>query len=194
MVHDPVALAKVKAQAPKPSTEDEPMDEDEVIASSSHEDDPDEGEDEVDPDEDLEEEEGTASTKLVPTSVESCNEPHEYPCSAEAALSRTQDVDIPGGWKNGDPCVCRCCVVLALYVFTFTCRVPYAALAKVFSLIEATTKRIEKTSLLTSFLLLVIRRRAKGDTESLLQAVYLCINRVRTCPHCLFLRALLNRK
>lgn len=58
-------------------------------------------------------------------------------------------------------------------------RVPYAALAKVFSLIEATTKRIEKTSLLTSFLLLVIRRRAKGDTQSLLQAVYLCINRVR---------------
>ncbi len=57
--------------------------------------------------------------------------------------------------------------------------VPYAALAKVFSLIEATTKRIEKTSLLTSFLLLVIQRRAKGDTNSLLQAVYLCINRVR---------------
>lgn len=55
---------------------------------------------------------------------------------------------------------------------------PYAALAKVFSLIEATTKRIEKTSLLTSFLLLVIQRRAKEDTKSLLQAVYLCINRV----------------
>lgn len=55
---------------------------------------------------------------------------------------------------------------------------PYTALAKVFSLIEATTKRIEKTSLLTSFLLLVIQRRAQGDTNSLLQAVYLCINRV----------------
>ena len=59
-----------------------------------------------------------------------------------------------------------------------TSRVPYAALAKVFALIEATTKRLEKTALLTSFLLLVIRRRAKDDTQSLLQAVYLCINRV----------------
>lgn len=56
--------------------------------------------------------------------------------------------------------------------------VPYAALAKVFSLIEATTKRIEKTSLLTAFFLLVIRRSTEGDSKSLLQAVYLCINRV----------------
>ncbi|TFK93465.1 ATP-dependent DNA ligase [Polyporus arcularius HHB13444] len=141
------APAKAKAKTPEPAAEDVPVDEDEAAASSSHEDDPDEGEEEVDADEDLEEEEGTASTKLSR--------------SAEAALSRTQEVDIPGGWKVGDP-------------------VPYAALAKVFSLIEATTKRIEKTSLLTSFLLLVIRRRAKGDTQSLLQAVYLCINRL--CP------------
>jgi DNA ligase-1 len=58
-------------------------------------------------------------------------------------------------------------------------RVPYAALAKVFALIEATTKRLEKTSLLTAFFVLVIQRSAKGDTTSLLQAVYLCINRVR---------------
>ena len=58
-------------------------------------------------------------------------------------------------------------------------RVPYAALAKAFSLIEATTKRLEKTSLLTSLFLLVIRRRAKDDIKSLLQTVYLCINRVR---------------
>lgn len=57
--------------------------------------------------------------------------------------------------------------------------IPYAALAKVFSLIEATTKRLEKTSLLTAFFLLVIRRSTKDDTQSLLQAVYLCINRVR---------------
>lgn len=60
-------------------------------------------------------------------------------------------------------------------------RVPYAALAKVFSLIEATTKRLEKTSLLTAFFLLVIQRSAQGDTKSLLQAVYLCINRVSAC-------------
>lgn len=59
-------------------------------------------------------------------------------------------------------------------------RVPYAALAKVFALIEATTKRLEKTALLTSFLLLVIRRSGPGDFQPLLQAVYLCINRVRS--------------
>ncbi|KAI0735133.1 ATP-dependent DNA ligase [Earliella scabrosa] len=121
------------------------MDEDEAeaAASSSPEDDVDEGEEEVDVDEELEGEDGVASQ------------------NAEAALLRVQEVDLPGGWKAGDP-------------------VPYAALAKVFALIEATTKRIEKTSLLTSFLLLVIRRRAQGDTQSLLQAVYLCINRL--CP------------
>ncbi|TBU38931.1 ATP-dependent DNA ligase [Dichomitus squalens] len=81
--------------------------------------------------------------------------------NAEAALLKIEEVDLPNGWNVGEP-------------------VPYAALAKVFSLIEATTKRIEKTSLLTSFLLLVIRRRAEGVTQSLLQAVYLCINRL--CP------------
>jgi DNA ligase-1 len=57
--------------------------------------------------------------------------------------------------------------------------VPYAALTKAFSLIEATTKRLEKTAILTSFLLLVIQRSKKNDPKSLLQAVYLCINRVR---------------
>ncbi|CCL99545.1 uncharacterized protein FIBRA_01563 [Fibroporia radiculosa] len=79
--------------------------------------------------------------------------------NAEAALSRTKEVDIPGGWEVGEP-------------------IPYAALTKVFSLIEATTKRLEKTALLTAFFLLVIQRSAKGDTESMLQAVYLCINRL----------------
>ena len=58
-------------------------------------------------------------------------------------------------------------------------RVPYAALAKAFSLIEATTKRLEKTSLLTTLFLLVIERSAEGDHDSLLKTVYLCINRVR---------------
>ncbi len=60
--------------------------------------------------------------------------------------------------------------------------VPYAALAKAFALIEATTKRIEKTSLLTSLMLLVIQKRKAGDTDSLLRTVYLCINRVRCSP------------
>ncbi|KAI0639440.1 ATP-dependent DNA ligase [Trametes polyzona] len=127
----------------KPVVEEEAMDEDEASAASSPED-ADEGEDEIDADEEMEaEDEGVASQ------------------NAEAALSKTKEVDLPGGWKVGDP-------------------VPYAALAEVFSLIEATTKRLEKTALLTSFLLLVIRRRAKGDSQSLLQAVYLCINRL--CP------------
>ncbi|ESK86638.1 dna ligase [Moniliophthora roreri MCA 2997] len=79
--------------------------------------------------------------------------------AALAALSKTRDVDIEGGWKVGQP-------------------VPYAALAKTFSLIEATTKRLEKNALLTSFLLLVIQRSSKKDHTSLLQAVYLCINRL----------------
>lgn len=56
--------------------------------------------------------------------------------------------------------------------------VPYAALAKTFTAIEATTKRLEKTSILTSFLLLVIQRSAPGSFEPLLHAVYLCVNRV----------------
>ncbi|KAI0778223.1 ATP-dependent DNA ligase [Trametes elegans] len=132
-----------KAKVAKPVAEDEPMDEDEAGAASSSAD-PDEGEEEIDIDEELEEEDDGAASQ-----------------NAETVLSKTKEVDLPGGWKVGDP-------------------VPYAALAKVFSLIEATTKRIEKTSLLTSFLLLVILRRAKGDTQSLLQAVYLCINRL--CP------------
>ncbi|KAF9651861.1 ATP-dependent DNA ligase [Thelephora ganbajun] len=79
--------------------------------------------------------------------------------SASSALSKIEEVDIEGGWKVGD-------------------KVPYAALAKVFALIEATTKRLEKTALLTSFLLLVIRRSGPGDFQPLLQAVYLCINRL----------------
>ncbi|KAG5639231.1 hypothetical protein H0H81_005305 [Sphagnurus paluster] len=79
--------------------------------------------------------------------------------SAEAALSKKDDVDIKGGWKVGAP-------------------VPYAALTKTFAHIEATTKRLEKTAFLTCFLLLVIQRSAKGDAKSLLQAVYLCINRL----------------
>jgi DNA ligase 1 len=97
--------------------------------------------------------------------------------SAEAALSRKEEVDIEGGWKVGDPYVhsqISTCILLTVHCGS----VPYAALTKAFSLIEATTKRIEKTSLLTAFLLLVIQRSANGDTKSLLQAVYLCINRV----------------
>ncbi|KAF8905567.1 ATP-dependent DNA ligase [Gymnopilus junonius] len=79
--------------------------------------------------------------------------------SAQMALFKRDDVDIEGGWKAGQP-------------------VPYAALTKAFSLIEATTKRLEKNAILTSFLLLIIQRSAKGDYNSLLQAVYLCINRL----------------
>jgi DNA ligase-1 len=52
----------------------------------------------------------------------------------------------------------------------------YAALTKTFSLIEATTKRLEN-ALLTSFFLLVIQRSKKDDSNTLLQSAYLCINR-----------------
>ncbi|KAJ2921789.1 hypothetical protein H1R20_g15307, partial [Candolleomyces eurysporus] len=78
---------------------------------------------------------------------------------AQAALQRKEEVDIKGGWKKGQP-------------------VPYAALAKAFSMIEATTKRLEKNAILTAFLLLVIERSGEKDHTSLLQAVYLCINRL----------------
>ena len=75
-----------------------------------------------------------------------------------------------------------CHVPSSLKFHSASGRVPYAALAKVFALIEATTKRLEKTALLTSFLLLVIRRSCPGDFQPLLQAVYLCINRVLPLP------------
>ncbi|KAG7099196.1 hypothetical protein E1B28_001063 [Marasmius oreades] len=79
--------------------------------------------------------------------------------TALAALSKINEVDVKGGWKVSEP-------------------VPYAALAKTFSIIEATTKRLEKNALLTSLLLLVIQRSTKKDHTSLLQTVYLCINRL----------------
>ena len=88
-------------------------------------------------------------------------------------------MDVPG-WKVGDPCVVLHAHRFFLIALTMLChRVPYAALANAFALIEATTKRIEKTSLLTSLMLLVIQRSTEGDTDSLLRTVYLCINRVR---------------
>lgn len=83
-------------------------------------------------------------------------------------------------------------------------RVPYAALAHCFEKIEGTTKRLLITEYLTQFLVLVVERAApaqpegaaeavlakgknagastgKGEigADSLLKAIYLCINRVR---------------
>ncbi|KAK7058984.1 ATP-dependent DNA ligase Cdc17 [Paramarasmius palmivorus] len=125
--------------------DDTPADEDEATPALSGDEAGDEvGEEEVA----SEDEEGTTATTGAAASK-----------AALAALSKTTDVDIKGGWKVGEP-------------------VPYAALAKVFSLIEGTTKRLEKNAFLTSFLLLVIQRSSKKDHTSLLQAVYLCINRV----------------
>ncbi|CAE6423937.1 unnamed protein product [Rhizoctonia solani] len=92
--------------------------------------------------------------------------------TAELALAKLEDVDF--GWKDGET-------------------VPYAALAQAFSLIEATTKRLEITAILTAFLTLVIRRatakpakttgpKDKQPTtdghQDVLQCVYLCINRL----------------
>ncbi|KAH9982918.1 ATP-dependent DNA ligase [Lactifluus volemus] len=95
-----------------------------------------------------------------PEGTEDAEERKAASKNAEAALDRRDEIDVEG-WKVGDP-------------------VPYAALAKAFALIEATTKRLEKTSLLTGLMLLVIQRRKAADTDSLLQTVYLCINRL--CP------------
>jgi DNA ligase-1 len=106
-----------------------------------------------------------------------CYSPHGSP-SAEAALSRKAEVDIKGGWRVGEPYASFGFGETASKAYILCSRVPYAAITKTFSLIEATTKRLEKTSLLTSFLVLVIQRSDKGDYKSLLQAVYLCINRV----------------
>ncbi|KAF5381907.1 hypothetical protein D9757_007570 [Collybiopsis confluens] len=49
--------------------------------------------------------------------------------SALVALSKVTDVDLKGGWKTGEP-------------------IPYAALTKAFSMIEATTKQLEKNATL----------------------------------------------
>ncbi|KAF0382843.1 ATP-dependent DNA ligase [Gigaspora margarita] len=54
--------------------------------------------------------------------------------------------------------------------------VPYAALCKTFEKIEATTKRLEIQELLTTFFVQVIEL----SPDNLLEALYLCINRI--CP------------
>jgi DNA ligase-1 len=73
---------------------------------------------------------------------------------------------------------------VAPYSLTDVASAPYALLAHAFSLIESTTKRIEKTCYLTSLLHTIISRSRAGregadaDAQTLLQAVYLCINRL----------------
>lgn len=70
------------------------------------------------------------------------------------------------------------------YSLTHINSAPYALLAHAFSLIEGTTKRIEKTCYLTSLLHTIISRSRAGgegvdvDAPTLLQTVYLCINRL----------------
>ncbi|KZT40074.1 DNA ligase I [Sistotremastrum suecicum HHB10207 ss-3] len=127
----PKEHAKIKQQISRTSSEAEEN------AAAEDDEEGDEGEDEIDDDE------------LVASRT------------ADDVASFLTEVDIEGGWKQGQP-------------------VPYAALTHTFSLIEATTKRLEKTAILTSFFLLVIQRSAPADRKSLLQAVYLCINRL--CP------------
>lgn len=53
---------------------------------------------------------------------------------------------------------------------------PYSSLCAVFSQIEATQKRLEITSILHNFL----QKTIKTHPNSLLKAVYLCLN--KTCP------------
>ncbi|KAJ8083979.1 ATP-dependent DNA ligase Cdc17 [Marasmius tenuissimus] len=132
-----------KKAAASPS-KDEENDEETGAVSAASEDEKDRGEGE----EELSEDEDAVTTSGVQASK-----------TALAALSKTKDVDVKGGWKVSEP-------------------VPYIALAQTFSMIEATTKRLEKNALLTSLLLLVIQRSSKKDHTSLLQAIYLCINRL----------------
>ncbi|KAF9453835.1 DNA ligase I [Macrolepiota fuliginosa MF-IS2] len=145
--HSPEPKGKGKQKTKAPVVVESTKATSELAAATSEPSD-DDGEDEVVNDELEDDDEGTAAGEGVAASK-----------AAEAALSRLKEVDIPGGWKVGQP-------------------VPYAALARTFAFIEGTTKRLEKTAYLTSFLLLVIRRSVKDDYNSLLQTVYLCINRL----------------
>jgi len=75
-------------------------------------------------------------------------------------------------------------ITTAPYSLTNAHSATYALLAHTFSLIEGTTKRIEKTCYLTSLLHTIISRSRGGregadaDAHTLLQTVYLCINRL----------------
>ena len=75
-------------------------------------------------------------------------------------------------------------ITITPYLLTNGDSAPYALLAHAFSLIEGTTKRIEKTCFLTSLLHTIISRSRTGregadaDADTLLQTVYLCINRL----------------
>ncbi|KAG8770643.1 hypothetical protein FRC12_004146 [Ceratobasidium sp. 428] len=124
----------------------------------------DEGEEEVEPasEEELADEEDTGNKRKAKEMASK---------TADLAMNKLKEVDF--GWKDGET-------------------VPYAALAQAFSLIEATTKRLEITAILTAFLCLVIRRatakpghgaeagKGKESTgyQDVLQCVYLCINRL----------------
>ena len=156
---------KVREQEPK-------EDEDSKSATASDDEGPadDEG-----GESELEEDAAAASKRWLQLSEYKCPSPltkysvQPQPCRTSNGLTSR------GGGKLATSTLCLPYLCESRSVVT---RVPYAALAKVFSLIEATTKRLEKTALLTSFLLLVIRRSGPGDFQPLLQAVYLCINRV----------------
>ncbi|CDW98621.1 hypothetical protein [Sporisorium scitamineum] len=116
--------------------------------------------------------------RIIESDVEDDEEPVLPPASASAApstskvasifakptpktsLTANRPSEVKEGkitWKEGEP-------------------VPYAALASTFADIQATTKRLEITEILTQFLVCVIKR----SPDNLLQVVYLCINRL--CP------------
>lgn len=154
------AAAKRGKKAAKPIVEDES--EPEANGKEARPVADENGEDEVDVDSEVEAAEVSkvAAKKCVPRLRAYAMTYMRY--SAETAMSKLGEVDVHP-WPAGKP-------------------VPYAAMAHVFSLIEATTKRLEKTALLTCFLMLVIQRSDKGDTQTLLESVYLCINRVCSSP------------
>lgn len=55
-------------------------------------------------------------------------------------------------------------------------RIPYASLVHTFTLIDATTKRLEITKYLSQYLMQVITR----TPNELIKIIYLCINRVES--------------
>ncbi|BGP20443.1 ATP-dependent DNA ligase Cdc17 [Rhodosporidiobolus nylandii] len=104
-----------------------------------------EGEEEEEDSEAEEEEEGKAAGKIADI----------FSRANWGTQSGGKEKESKTAWKEGEP-------------------VPYASLTHTFSLISATTKRLEISAYLTKFLVDVIER----TPEDLVKVVYLCINRL----------------
>lgn len=71
--------------------------------------------------------------------------------------------------------IISCMLGMLLYIIIyFLRRVPYSALCEAFERIEVTTKRLEILEITTNFFRAVIEL----SPESLLESLYLCLNKV----------------